>query len=367
MEKKINCAIIFGGRSAEHEISMLSANSVLHALDTERFLPTLIYIEPEGSWHLWEGTTIANNLAECQVRPGQHCGHPIALLYKGKNQSNLFDLEEKKFLPEIDVAFPVLHGPFGEDGTVQGMLKLLGIPFVGAGILGSAVGMDKDATKRLLLQAGIQVARFKTIHASEKTPSFQSITDNLGMPLFVKPANLGSSVGVHQVTSADDYQSAINDAFLYDNKLIIEEKIIGREIECSVLGNDQPIASVPGEIIAHHDFYSYEAKYVDEKGASLIIPAQISQKLQLKIQTTAIAAYQALYCEGMARADFFLTENNTLYVNELNTIPGFTSISMYSKLWAETGIPYSDLVNRLLKLAIDRFESESKLKTTWAN
>jgi len=263
----------------------------------------------------------------------------------------------------FDVAFPVLHGPYGEDGTIQGLFKLANVPFVGASVAGSAVGMDKDVTKRLLRDAGIPTGMFLVFHKNEKgSISFRDVKKKLGMPMFVKPANLGSSVGVFKVHNEDEFKKAIRKAFLYDTKILIEEYIKGREMECAVLGNEVMQASVPGEIRPKHEFYSYEAKYLDENGAALDIPAKVSSALIKKIQDLSKKTCQILCCEGMARVDFFLTQKNELYVNEINTLPGFTSISMYPKLWEASGISNEKLVDFLIKLALDRFEKENKLK-----
>jgi len=264
----------------------------------------------------------------------------------------------------LDIIFPVSHGRFGEDGTVSGLLKLANIAFVGAGVLGSAVGMDKDVMKRLLRDAGIPIGRFITVNRySSKEISFEDARAELGLPLFVKPANLGSSVGIHKVTERAAFERAVRDAFNYDNKILIEEFIMGREIECSVLGNENPIASVPGEILPRHEFYSYEAKYLDENGAVLDIPAKLPPATSERIRQLAIKTFSTLCCEGMARVDFFLRNGEEIIVNEINTIPGFTRISMYPKLWEATGISYSELIDRLIQLAIERFEREKRLKT----
>src|SRR3989344_7305288 len=240
--------------------------------------------------------------------------------------------------------FPVLHGPFGEDGTMQGLLKLANIPFVGADVLGSAIGMDKDAMKRLLRDAGIPIGRFVVLKKNE-TSSYKNIVKMLGLPLFIKPANLGSSVGVHKVHNEKGFDEALNDGFSFDTKVIVEEFIDGREIECSVLGNDDPIASVSGEIIVKDEFYSYNAKYIDEDGAMLEIPAKITKSQVRKVQELAIKTFKILECSGMARVDFFMTKKEKIIVNEINTIPGFTSISMYPKLWEASGIGYSELIS----------------------
>ncbi|MCL2720540.1 MAG: D-alanine--D-alanine ligase [Treponema sp.] len=318
--------IIFGGKSAEHEISLLSAKNVYDAIDKEKFNPTLIKIEKSGKWQMNE----------------------------------IFN---------FDVIFPILHGPFGEDGTIQGLLKLADIPFVGPDVLGSAVGMDKDVMKRLLRDAGIPIGKFLTIKSYETMPSFAEVQSAIGSGenkniFFIKPANMGSSVGINKVKNQDELSAALKDAFQYDTKVIIEEFIPGREIECAVLGNEEPAASIPGEIIPSHDFYSYDAKYIDDNGAALEIPAKLDNDTIKRIQELAIKVFKTLNCEGLSRVDLFLKPNGELIVNEINTMPGFTKISMYPKMWEKSGISYTDLITRLIELAISRFERDQKLKTT---
>ncbi|MGB5019022.1 MAG: D-alanine--D-alanine ligase family protein, partial [Candidatus Moraniibacteriota bacterium] len=285
----------------------------------------------------------------------------VALTPESKGE--IVNLDAHGGISSIDVAFPILHGTFGEDGTIQGLLKLAGVPFVGSGVLGSAVGMDKDVMKRLLRDAGIPQAKF-IVCTEKSTPSYREAVQSLGTPIFVKPANAGSSIGVSKVRTEEEYETAIQEAFLYDRKIIIEENVSGREIECAVLGNDHPIASVPGEVILHQEFYSYEAKYIDADGATIQIPAELSEEKRAEIQALAIRTFQTLSCEGLGRVDLFLKENGEVFVNEINTMPGFTSISMYPKLFEASGIPYPDLIDRLITLAFERFESEKKLKTT---
>lgn len=290
-------------------------------------------------------------------------GENLALV-PGKQEEQLVQLSGQQTPGSLDVVFPILHGPFGEDGTVQGLLKLANIPFVGAGVLGSAVGMDKDVMKRLLRDAGIPIARFIVLNKySADEVAFDDAREQLGRPLFIKPANLGSSVGIHKVRDREEFDRAVRDAFKYDNKVLIEECIIGREIECSVLGNDQPVASVLGEILPSHEFYSYEAKYLDENGAVLEIPAKLPPEISERIRQTAIKTFSVLCCEGMARVDFFLRNGEEIIVNEINTIPGFTRISMYPKLWEASGLPYGELIDRLIGLAIEKFGREKKLET----
>jgi D-alanine-D-alanine ligase len=349
-DKKIHVALLFGGKSAEHEVSIRSAQSIYNVLDKSKYKITLIGIDKNGAW--------------LSLNTQQFLSSKVIISDKQiptYSVDNLFQTGK----PKVDVVFPVLHGPFGEDGTIQGLLKLANVPFVGAGVLGSAVGMDKDVAKRLLRDAGLPNAKFHIYNEYErKTITFEKVRKDLGLPLFVKPANLGSSVGISKVHNNAEFVKAINSAFQYDSKLLIEEYIKGREIECSVLGNEKPIASVCGEIIPNHEFYSYEAKYLDDNGAALSIPAKISKPIMSKIRTLAIKAFMVLCCEGMARVDFFLKENGEIYINEINTIPGFTSISMYPKLWEESGIPYRKLINTLITLAIDKHNKEQKLKTS---
>lgn len=317
-KKKLKIAVLFGGRSAEHEVSINSAKNVIRALDKNKYIITPIKINKEGRFNL-------------------------------------------SYIKNFDVVFPVLHGPFGEDGSMQGLLKLAGVPFIGPSVLGSALGMDKDVMKRLLRDAGINIGKFLVFKATDQI-SFRKVKDTLKMPVFIKPANLGSSVGVHKARNEKEFQDGIKDAFKYDSKIIIEENILGREIECSVLGNEYPIASLPGEIITNQEFYSYNAKYKD-KSSVTEIPAKLSEKTVKEIKETAIKVFQVLECEGMARVDFFLKKNGSIYVNEINTIPGFTSISMYPKMWEASGLPFPELLDRLVFLAISRYEREAKLKT----
>jgi D-alanine-D-alanine ligase len=290
----------------------------------------------------------------------------VALVARGE-KSRLLDVARGTELGTLDVVFPVLHGPYGEDGSVQGLCRLANLPCVGAGILGSAVGMDKDVMKRLLRDAGIPVAKFLVLtRADAGRTDFAAAVSALRSPVFVKPANLGSSVGISRAGTPAEYRKATASAFTYDSKVIVEEAVLGREIECSVLGNEEPAASVPGEIVTGggHDFYDYDAKYTDEHGARLLIPAPLDRATAEHVRALAVRAFTVLCCEGMARVDMFLRENGELVINEINTIPGFTKISMYPKLWEATGISYPELVDRLIKLALERHEREQALKTT---
>jgi D-alanine-D-alanine ligase len=363
--KKIRVGIVFGGRSAEHEVSLQSAKNVLEALDRQKYDPVLIGIDREGRWRLDEHTR--NLFESARPLPNLTADSPreVALVARGE-QSRLLDLSGDTELGRLDVVFPVLHGPYGEDGSVQGLCRLANMPCVGAGILGSAVGMDKDVMKRLLRDAGIPIARFVTMLRGGPAPDFAALKAELGTPLFVKPANLGSSVGISRVESEKEYRAALAVAFEYDVKVVVEECIVGREIECAVLGNADPQASIPGEILTGggHSFYDYEAKYIDEKGAQLRIPAPLDGPSTEKVRSLARQAFTVLCCEGMARVDMFVRDTGEVLVNEINTIPGFTRISMYPKLWEASGISYSQLVDRLITLAIERHAAERELKTT---
>ena len=362
-EKKIRVGILFGGKSAEHEVSLQSAKNVADAIDRSKYDVTLIGIDKTGRWLMPDQAQYLINETDPKlIALNKDNQERVALV--PESGGSLVDLAAGGDHSAIDVVFPILHGPFGEDGTVQGLLKLAGVPFVGAGVLGSAVGMDKDVTKRLLRDAGIPIADFVVLRQGD-VADFASIAGSLGVPFFVKPANLGSSVGVSKVADEAGFNEAIELAFDYDTKVLVEEFVDGREVECSVLGNEQPIASVVGEITAHHEFYSYEAKYIDENGAGLSVPADIPDEASDRIREMAVQVFEVIGCEGLGRVDFFLKPDGGLIVNEINTLPGFTQISMYPQLWAATGISYPDLIDRLITLALERFEREDRLKTTF--
>lgn len=355
MKRKIKVGILFGGKSAEHEVSLRSAKNVFEAMDRDKYDPVLIGITKKGEWLLENPKKLLDGPS---LRTS---GESVALVTEGDGKMISF---ENGKMEKIDVMFPILHGPFGEDGTVQGLLKLANIPFVGPSVLGSAIGMDKDVMKRLLREAGIPIGKFLVFKGAEK-PDFDKVKKELGLPFFVKPANMGSSVGVSKVKKEKEFKKAVKSAFDFDLKILIEENIEGREIECAVLGNENPIASIPGEIVLRDEFYSYETKYIDEHGATIEIPAKLPKETVRKIQKLAIKTFQVLSCEGMSRVDFFLKENGEIIVNEINTIPGFTNISMYPKLWEASGISYNDLIDRLITFAIERFKKEQKLQTSY--
>jgi D-alanine-D-alanine ligase len=365
--EKLRVALLFGGKSAEHDASLMSAKNVYQALDKEKYEVTLVGITRQGHWLTANPELLLDGNYEAADK---------ALEARSVLKQDLFIPQRNEVLvyqsgteetKGIDVVIPILHGTYGEDGSIQGFCRMMGLPFVGPGVVGSAVGMDKDVMKRLLRDAGIAIGNFITLTRSDALPAFGDVTERLGQVLFVKPANLGSSVGVSRVTNEKEYTDAVASAFSYDTKILIEEAIVGREIECAVLGNEHPRASLPGEVIANtseHGFYSYDAKYIDADGAITMIPAKnIDTQTVEEIQKVAIDVFQTLCCEGMGRVDVFLTPEGKVVVNEINTIPGFTAISMYPKLWEASGLPYSELLDTLIALAIERFEREQKLST----
>jgi D-alanine-D-alanine ligase len=359
---KIRVGILFGGKSAEHEISLLSAKNVIEALDRNKYDPVLIGIDKSGRWLMNQPSQFLLNSTDPKlIAINKTNSQYVALVPQSKGRLTSLGGPLDK---TVDVVFPVLHGPLGEDGTIQGLLKLANVPFVGAGVLGSAVGMDKDVMKRLLRDAGIPVPKFMVFRHGEK-PEFSSVARTLSLPVFVKPANLGSSVGITKAGDETAFRRAVQNAFRYDSKILVEQAIQGREIECAVLGNEQPVASVPGEIIPSHEFYDYQAKYVDENGARLEAPAKLPPETVKRVQELAVWTFRVVECEGMGRVDMFLKTDGMLLVNEINTIPGFTKISMYPRLWSLSGVPYAQLIDRLIELAIERFKREQELKTSY--
>lgn len=359
---KVTVAIIFGGKSAEHEISLRSATNIFNAVDKEKFEPLLLGIDKDGNWCY--DASYTQQAADLSARDYFAQAAPVYL--HGKNgAADIVDRESNTTVATFEAAFPIIHGTFGEDGTLQAILKAINIPFAGPDVLGSAVGMDKDVAKRLLRDAGITVADFYTLRQHRPDEfSYDEIAARLGLPLFVKPANAGSSVGVSKVTNEDEYHAAVAEAFRYDRKILVEEAIAGKEVECAILGNEEDLrASVIGEIVPTKDFYSYDAKYISTDGAKMKIPAEIEDAVADKLRHTAIRVFETLCCEGMARVDFFLKDDNTFVLNEINTLPGFTSISMYPKLWEATGLAYTDLITRLIQLGIDRSKRNQTLTT----
>jgi len=357
---KLRVAVLFGGRSAEHEISLLSARFVVESLDPERYETVLVGIDKQGRWLLQEQAALLGAARDPRLVK-LNAAMPGVLLppYAQAPADRLLRVGQGSPLG-VDVIFPVLHGPMGEDGTVQGLLELSGVPYVGAGVLGSAVGMDKDVMKRLLLQAGLPVLAYEAVRAVEWRQDPAAVLEQLtplGFPQFVKPANLGSSVGVGRVLDASGLDAAIRHAFEFDDKLVVERGLTRpREIECAVLGGDAPRASIPGEISVDHPdgFYSYAAKYEDESGAVSKIPAELSAAQVAEVQRLALATFRALECDGLARVDLFLDQSGALYVNEINTLPGFTAVSMFPKLWQASGVSATQLMDFLISDALAR-------------
>jgi D-alanine-D-alanine ligase len=364
----LTVGVLYGGRSGEHDVSLCSAASVLMNLDPAKYTIVAIGISRTGSWHVQETPEIVEHPDFGRVLSLQTKGNWLVNQVKTGKGLELVEHETGESRC-VDVVFPVVHGTYCEDGTLQGLLELAGVPYVGADVAGSAIGMDKDIAKRLLRDAGVPVVPWKTVYPETWRDRAESrakdIIDELGLPLFVKPANAGSSVGVRKAKDVASLIEAVNYAMLFDPKVLVEKAVDCREIECAVLGNRTPQASVLGEIIAHHEFYSYEAKYIDPEGATLKIPAELPEDISNDIRSTALVVYKALCCAGMARVDFFLEKGtNTYYANEINTLPGFTTISMYPKLWEATGISYQELLDRLIELAMSRFMEKSTLKTS---
>jgi len=359
--KRLRIGVLFGGRSGEHEVSLASAASVIRALDTEKYEAVPIGITKDGRWLV--GTSASQKLLPEVLKTGER-----VVLPPDPSSSALVSLGGGSAQPsvKVDVIFPVLHGTFGEDGTVQGLLELAGVPYVGAGVLGSAVGMDKDLQKRLFREARIPVVAALAISRHEweakRGAVLVSVKKKFKFPLFVKPATLGSSVGMTRVSNAAELPAAMDIAAEFAQKIVVERAIRGREIEVSVLGNDEPKASIPGEIIPHREFYDYAAKYL-ETGTRLEIPAKLNKKQVAQFQEYAVRAFRSIECMGMARVDFFLERGTgKIYLNEVNTIPGFTSISMYPKMWEASGIPYSELISRLIELALEQHREKARTK-----
>ena len=385
--KKLRVGILFGGRSGEHEVSLLSAASVLQAIDKNKYDVVPIGISKQGQW-LTDAHAERLLHGENAPESGRHlrAGDPeatpgAAVLAKGEavivppvpQSHGLVPFESAAPAGQkpidVDVIFPVLHGTFGEDGTIQGLFELADMPYVGAGVLGSAAGMDKDIMKHLFAGAGLEIVKHVTILRSqwEKEPKkvTKLVESKLKYPVFVKPANLGSSVGISKVHDRKELAPAIVSAAGYDRKIVIEEGVGGkkrkaRELECAVLGNDEPRASVVGEIIPGAEFYDYNAKYIDE-GSQPVIPASIGKKQMKQVQEMAVRAFKAVDCSGLARVDFLMEpKSGKIYINEINTMPGFTSISMYPKMWAASGLPYPELIDRLIQLGLERYEEKKK-------
>ncbi|MBI5029661.1 MAG: D-alanine--D-alanine ligase [Chloroflexi bacterium] len=371
MAKKVRVGLIFGGKSGEHEVSLASAQSVAHAIDKEKYAITLIGITKQGRWiaggnALKQLTAISPTplLASIEESTQNEIGSELAPMAS-------HEILESLPLNAIDVVFPLVHGPFGEDGTIQGLLELADVAYVGAGVAASAVGMDKALMKSIFRAHNLPIVDWMAILRREwesRAPeTIRRIETAFGYPCFIKPANLGSSVGISKAHNADELAEALNVAAQYDRKIIAERAARNaREIECSVLGNDDPIASLPGEIIPRREFYDYDAKYDNDSHTELIVPADLSAEMTQAVQAMAIRAFKAIDASGMARVDFFLERGtNNLLLNEINTIPGFTAVSMYPRMWEKSGLSYPDLIDRLIQLALERAADKRKSKTTY--
>jgi D-alanine-D-alanine ligase len=355
--RKVRVLLVFGGRSAEHEVSVVSARSVLEALDPERYEVVAVGIDKEGGWHLLPGPPELPGTGELPA-VARGAGSDVSLDRIPGTRELVSSAGGRE---PIDVVFPLVHGPFGEDGTLQGLFEMAGIPYVGAGVLASAVGMDKAFQKVMFTAAGLPVVRHEVVTRREWREDPEAVTaraEALGTPLFVKPATLGSSVGITKVKTLGDLEPAVEEALRYGRKALIEQAAEGvRELECAVLGNDDPVASVPGEIIPAAEFYDYRAKYLDPS-TRLVVPAEVPPEVAEEVQRMAVAAFRAIDAAGMARVDFFYREPDELIVNEINTIPGFTTVSMYPRLWEASGVSYPELVDRLIRLAVARHDLE---------
>jgi D-alanine-D-alanine ligase len=353
MESKLNVAVVFGGKSGEHEVSLMSATNVINAMDKSKYNIYTIGINKQGKWMLYKGPVekLQDGSWE-QEASKMNSNELVGLLLNPMLQ----DTMEKG---KIDAIFPVLHGPNGEDGTIQGFFEMLDIPYVGCGVIGSALGMDKAISKQLFIDAGLNVANYVLAYKHEINNDLQDVVTRIESkfqyPVFVKPVNMGSSVGITKAHSKDELEKGLLEAAKYDRKILIEEFIKGSEVECAVLGNNCPEASGVGEIIPSKEFYDYEAKYFDDGKSNLIIPARLTEEEEKSIKEAALKAFKALDCCGMSRVDFFLDRSTgKIYINEINTIPGFTKISMYPKLWETAGLSYSKLIDRLIELALER-------------
>lgn len=357
---KIKLGLLYGGKSAEHQVSLQTALAVTKALDTEKFEVYPIYITEQGAWI--KGERLQGEVEDVTVLKMEKTGQKVSPFSLSRELASSSAEEDT-----VDVVFPLLHGPNGEDGTVQGLLELLNIPYVGNGVLASAAGMDKVVMKNIFAQAGLPQANYVSFIRSEwekeRDAAYIKVEEALSYPCFVKPANLGSSVGISKCKTREELEAAFEEAFQFDRKIIIEENITGREVEIGVLGNDDPQCSVVGEIAPKKEFYDYKAKYIDGD-TTLMIPAEVTPEEYETIREYAVRAFKALDGAGLTRADFFLTKEGNVYINEVNTMPGFTPFSMFPLLWQQSGMSYPELIERLVQLAIERYEEKQKIKYT---
>jgi len=354
MSNILSVAILCGGRSVEHEISILSAMSVIAHLDPEKYSIFAVYLSQDGQWFLVDH--------QSKLHFSEQCSRPL-LLVPGDSKHPFVLEEAVSQRLKVDCVMPMLHGTHGEDGAVQGLLDILGIPYVSAPVLGSALCMNKSIARSLLRFAGMPTVDWVVFNAEtvDQFP-YKTVEEQLGPVLFVKPSSLGSSVGISKVTCQQEYDQAITKVLQYDHQVLVEQAVKGREVECSVLGGFEPIASLPGEIITKHDFYSYEAKYCDTDGLQIVTPADLPERTIQRVQKLAVNAFKILQCWGMARVDFFVTAEQDIIINELNTIPGFTDVSMYAKNWSVSGLSYCNLLDELISLALQRHSQDAKLK-----
>jgi D-alanine-D-alanine ligase len=352
MSKKKKVAILYGGRSVEHAVSVNSAKNIFEYIDKDLFEPVPIGISKTGQWFLTNGVSK-------EIEQGKSLG----LMLDPVNPGFVLLASGERF--KVDIIFPVLHGTDGEDGSVQGLIKTMDVAMVGTGVLGSAMAMNKIIAKRLMRQAGLPVTDFVTFRFAEKDKiTFTSVSKKLGTPFMVKSASLGSSVGVTKVKNKNDFKKAIDEAFKYDDEILIEQFVVGREIECAVLGNNPPEASYPGEIVIskNYEFYTFDAKYVDPNAVQIHVTAKLTKAVAEKIRAVSVKAYEALHCEDFSRVDLFLDKKGKIYINEINTIPGFTNSSMYPMMWKERGVGFSDLITRLLNLAQERYDRSKRVE-----
>ena len=362
---KTRVGVIFGGKSAEHEISLVSAKNIIDAIDKEKYDIELIGIDKTGKWYHADQTNfLLNDQNPKLIKLNKQNASTISLSPESET-AKLISQMNKPAPTNIDVALPVLHGPLGEDGCIQGLLKIMNIPFVGCDVLGSAVCMDKDIMKRLLFSDNLPSCQYHTSYSyNDLDDEVAFLEKNFNFPVFIKPANMGSSIGISKAKNSKELKVGLEKAFQYDEKVIVETEVIGREIEVAVLGDLNPKASIPGEIVPKGDFYSFGAKYIESDGADLVIPAKLTPDEITTVQNLAIKAFRTMNCSGMARVDFFYTKEGHWFINELNTIPGFTQISQYPQLWKESGLAYSDLIDELIQLALKRHRRLGKLSST---
>ncbi|MDA3920890.1 MAG: D-alanine--D-alanine ligase [Salinisphaera sp.] len=362
---KHHVGVICGGPSAEHEVSLQSARNIVNAIDRDRFDVSVIGVDKTGRWHAVDGSDFLYHADDPRRIALKHGDDELAIV-PGREHAKLIDTQGRNQLADLDVVFPIIHGTFGEDGTLQGLLRAADLACVGSSVLGSSAAMDKDVTKRLLRDAGLMVAPFACFNRTTAAQADHAqLTAELGQPLFVKPANQGSSVGVSRVTDEASFRDAMALALSFDHKVLVESAVVGREIECAVLGNDLPEASTCGEVvISDGGFYSYDSKYVDADVARVLIPAELDLDSLAAIREVSLRGYMALECAGLARVDVFLQPDGQVVINEINTLPGFTRISMYPKLWQASGLSYSALVSRLIDLALARHADDQRLRHT---